>query len=448
MLEFTGERVIPGVVDPELFDEHRARYRFAAWFAQRFAQRFGAGAAILDAGCGSGYGASEFKDAGSVTAFDISAEAVQHARDNFAGPHVWHLQAGCESLPFADGSFDLVVAFEVIEHLERWQDMLREARRVLKPAGVLLVSTPNRAYYAESRAAAGPNPFHVREFDHAEFSAALDAVFPHVSLWTQNHVEGLGFLPIPASQSSGVLDAPPEQDAENAYFFLGACSGEPVGCAESFAYLPESGNLLRKREHHIALLSQELEQKTSWLKELEDAQAILNREHKKVVAELEEHNAWAAGLNEQLLQAGRRVLELQEENSAAGRRAQAQIGAMERAAEERLQWVHDLESQIARGTAEIKRLNEENTGLRVTYRDRSEADEAEILRLRGEWKNTTAELEAARAELQAARAELVVANDEVASLDAMIRAIGGSRWYRLGHAIHLGPDIPSDKSGR
>src|ERR1019366_2886487 len=113
--------------------------------------------------------------------FDISAEAVRHAHDTFPGGRVRYLQAACESFPFADGSFDLVVAFEVIEHLERWQDMLNEAKRVLKPAGVLLVSTPNRAYYAESRAAAGPNPFHVREFDSSEFSSALEAAFPHVA---------------------------------------------------------------------------------------------------------------------------------------------------------------------------------------------------------------------------------------------------------------------------
>ncbi len=92
MLEFTGERVIPGAVDPSLLDEHRARYRFAAWFGFH-ARRFGPDAAILDAGCGTGYGIQEFTSAASVTAFDISAEAVGHARDHFSGPRVRLLQA-------------------------------------------------------------------------------------------------------------------------------------------------------------------------------------------------------------------------------------------------------------------------------------------------------------------------------------------------------------------
>ena len=146
-IEFTGERVVPGLVDPDLFNEHLSRYRFAARFAV-------GGATVLDAGCGTGYGTAEFDTAAQVLAMDISGEAVAHAAQAFGRTGVHFLQGACEALPFADGSFDLVVAFEVIEHLERWPDLLTEARRVLRSEGVLLVSTPNKAYYAEARAAA------------------------------------------------------------------------------------------------------------------------------------------------------------------------------------------------------------------------------------------------------------------------------------------------------
>ncbi len=64
-------------------------------------------------------------------------------------------QASCTALPYGDGAFDLVVAFEVIEHLEDWRDFLREVRRVLAPAGQFIVSTPNRLYYTESRGSRG-----------------------------------------------------------------------------------------------------------------------------------------------------------------------------------------------------------------------------------------------------------------------------------------------------
>ena len=186
-IEFTGERVVPGLVDPDLFNEHLSRYRFAARFAAE-------GAKVLDAGCGTGYGTAEFAAAVQITAMDISPEAVAHATHAFGRPGVHFLQGACEVLPFADESFDLVVAFEVIEHLERWPDLLSEARRVLRSQGVLLVSTPNKAYYAEARAAAGPNPYHVREFEYGEFESALKEVFPHVQLWNQNHSELIAFI--------------------------------------------------------------------------------------------------------------------------------------------------------------------------------------------------------------------------------------------------------------
>ena len=61
---------------------------------------------------------------------------------------------------------------------------------------VLLISTPNRDYYEESRGASGPNPFHRHEFTFAEFAVALGAVFPHVRIWTQNHAGAIVFAPV------------------------------------------------------------------------------------------------------------------------------------------------------------------------------------------------------------------------------------------------------------
>ncbi len=397
MLEFTGERVIPGLADPDLFNEHRARYRFA--------RRFAAGAMVLDAGCGTGYGAAEFTDARSVTGFDISSEAVRHARASY--PSVRLLRAACESFPFADESFDLVVAFEVIEHLARWPELLAEARRVLKPSGVFLVSTPNKAYYAESRAQAGPNPFHVHEFEFGEFSSALAQVFPHVRMWTQNHAEAITFL-APAS-ATGELDAPEERNPGNAHFFIGACSRAQLGSPTGFAYLPASGNLLRERERHIALLEAELSQKTEWLQQLETAHAALHREHENVIVELGEHNVWAEKLNEQLHESGAQIRGLQAE--------------FEREAVSRLAWVHDLESQIRTGAVEIERLNAENTGLRVFFEERTK------------WGESLA------AELTVLRQETEAALFEIAHLKTVIAAVGDSKWVRLGRAIHLGPDV-------
>ena len=375
MLEFTGERVVPGLVDPNLFNEHLARYRFAARFAE--------GRRVLDAGCGSGYGAAELANAATVVAMDVSAEAMDHALREFSRPGVHFLQGACESLPFADASFDLVVAFEVIEHLERWREMLAEACRVLRPSGVLLVSTPNKAWYAESRASAGPNPYHVREFEYAEFEAALKAAFPHVHLWSQNHSEAIAFVPALPS-ADGVLNAPADAVPEHAHFFLAACSRSPIADTRSFAWLPSAGNVLRERQRHIALLESELAQKNAWLAEAVDSLAKVQKEHDSVLAELQDRNAWAGSLNGELDV------------------ARAAVSRMESEAAVRLDWIRgleaqirDLESQLARGRAENERQRREND------------DQETIIAERTRWaQSLDEELRRVREDLQGLRAEL------------------------------------------
>ena len=118
---------------------------------------------MLDAACGTGYGSALLADtARTVVGADIARDAVDYARGHFPAPNLRLAQADCLALPFSDGRFDLVVAFEIIEHLENPEAFLAELRRVLDPSGVLILSTPNRLYYTDDRGEI--NPFHKREF--------------------------------------------------------------------------------------------------------------------------------------------------------------------------------------------------------------------------------------------------------------------------------------------
>ncbi len=241
-MEPTGERLVPEHGDDDLKNEHLARYAFAEALA--------ADKRVLDAGCGTGYGSARLaKTAASVCALDNSSEAIQHGRAGNAG--IWFVRGDCTALPLADASVDLVVAFEVIEHLDRWTELVQEARRVLDPNGVFLASTPNRTYYRASREA--PNPYHVHEFNYEEFRAALAGCFDRIAIYMENHTPAVSLSSGERASGRARFESP-GGDPRFANFFVAVCSNSSIDVPADLVYVPRSGNVLRERELHIAKL--------------------------------------------------------------------------------------------------------------------------------------------------------------------------------------------------
>lgn len=307
MLEFTGERVVPGQVDVDLWNEHLARYLFASRLARR--------RRVLDIGCGTGYGSFELAHtAAAVTGLDLSPEAVALARSSYAAPNLQYLAASATCIPFVDASFDLITCFEVIEHIHDWQLLLDEARRLLAPGAQFIVSTPNKSYYAESRAQIGANPFHVHEFEYDEFKAVLESAFPSVTLYFQNHVGALSFQPAAAptaqvAQSAELHLQASHPDPGSAHFYLAVCAATPQTGAPAFLYVPATSNLLRERESHIHKLEHELSLKDTWLQDLQRDHSALMDAHRGQAAELESAQAWAKGSHEEFQAARKELLE-------------------------------------------------------------------------------------------------------------------------------------------
>jgi SAM-dependent methyltransferase len=411
LAEFTGERLIPGQVDVDLLNEHLARYAFAVRLAR--------GKRVLDAGCGAGYGSQELAQAAEqVIGVDVAAEAIGFARAHYQQPNLRFEQASCVALPYADSSFDLIVAFEVIEHLENWRDFLREARRVLAPAGQLIVSTPNKLYYTESRGAQGANPFHVHEFEFEEFRDELQSVFPHVVMFLENHVEGVTFQPHEAGNAVEARVDSGAPVAEESHFFVAVCAHGPHVGDSTFIYVPRAANVLRERERHIGKLEKELADKDQWLGQALRDLAEFDLEHKKQKEELERSNQWADSLNRELEERRRRVADLQAElarDQENSRRAAAgyaaKVAALEQENREKTQWAVDTETRL---TAEI-RQQEKDLELAVAALHQTEKDLEErtawALRLQEEGR-------------------------QLAEQVAMFR---GSRWVRLGRKAGLGP---------
>jgi len=332
--QFTGERLIPDQASPDLWNEHFSRYALASLYCRR--------KRVLDAGCGAGYGAAHLaQSAERVSAIDISSEAICDARRRYPIANLQFEVASVTSMPFADASFDLITAFEVIEHLDDWNRFIAEAARVLTPEGIALMSTPNREYYTASRGSAGPNPFHVHEFTAMEFETALRAVFPSVTVLLQNRTECIAFYPHQVFAEPATSLASSSGSPETAHFFVALCgrSSESVQ-ARPFVFVPRSANVLREREQHIALLEEQLTEAKTELATLLDKHGRLN-EH------LEQQNRWALGLEDELRQAQERIVQLQREFKAHQEKAQQALDGYERSLADAIRRLNEAKNLLA-----------------------------------------------------------------------------------------------------
>jgi 2-polyprenyl-3-methyl-5-hydroxy-6-metoxy-1,4-benzoquinol methylase len=179
MLKFTGERIVPQADNCEpnfasrMMHEHIVRYLFSGQLVS--------GKAVLDVGCGVGYGAKKLGELGaaSVTAFDISSEAIAHAKRYYSHPAVRFRLENAEDFQL-DAKFDIVTCFEMIEHVEHPDRVLKCIKRHLKPDGILIASTPR--FLGEKR-----THFHVREFAQEEYAALLERFFPDTIMYVENN---------------------------------------------------------------------------------------------------------------------------------------------------------------------------------------------------------------------------------------------------------------------
>lgn len=178
-LPSTGERIVPenlpSAEDYVLYLRHLFAYRVAG-------QRLPPDARVLDVGVGEGYGSRLLAEhRRQVVGLDMDPVAVFHAAQRPSpGRCSFALGGGCE-LPFPAGTFDAIVSFQVVEHVDDDRRFVSELARVLRPGGVALLTTPNRTL----RLAPGRRPwnrFHRREYAHEDLQALLDRAFSAVKV--------------------------------------------------------------------------------------------------------------------------------------------------------------------------------------------------------------------------------------------------------------------------
>jgi 2-polyprenyl-3-methyl-5-hydroxy-6-metoxy-1,4-benzoquinol methylase len=167
-LTLTGERTLPGIAAENYwFRRHEVAYLCCRPWVR--------GATVLEAGAGEGYGANILsRVARQVIAVDYDAAACEHAAKAY--PALTVARANLVELPFASGSIDVIVNLQVIEHLWDQPRFVAECARVLRPAGTLVLSTPNRLTFSPGLDAP-INPFHSRELSAAELTELLEPQF-------------------------------------------------------------------------------------------------------------------------------------------------------------------------------------------------------------------------------------------------------------------------------
>ncbi len=174
-LTFTGERFLPDC-EREIWYEHYHRYTMALdWVA---------GKKVLDAACGEGYGTHLLSQkAQAVVGVDIDEAAIKHAANTYQEDNLSYQKSDVLKLKFADDTFDVVVSFETLEHLAQHDQLVAEFKRVLKPEGVLLISTPDKLEYSDKTGF--NNEYHVKELYVDEFKQLISKTFKHSQYFGQ-----------------------------------------------------------------------------------------------------------------------------------------------------------------------------------------------------------------------------------------------------------------------
>lgn len=127
---------------------------------------------VLEIGHGDGYGLMKIAAKADIIGLDIDPRIVTFAKQKYGDQYFQHYDGS--HIPFEDNRFDCVCLFQVIEHIEDDVDILREIRRVLKPGGFVIMTTPNRVL----RVPLGEKPWnieHVREYYPEELSQIIKA---------------------------------------------------------------------------------------------------------------------------------------------------------------------------------------------------------------------------------------------------------------------------------
>lgn len=250
---FTGERYLPDLESAQISYEHWHRYLYATGFVKD--------KKVLDIACGSGYGSSLLaQHSQKVIGVDISPEAIKIASDRYVQDNLEFRSGSADKIPIEESAFfDVVTSFETIEHLpeEKQVAFLNDIKRVIKPEGLCLISTPNKLLYSDI--ANFSNEFHLKEFYIDEFRDFLTRFFKNVRILGQN-VYTVSYIWDDKSRKSGHAEYRieytndgfrPTEHEKSALFVIALCSDSRIDNPEASVMVDISEKLMRDKENEF-----------------------------------------------------------------------------------------------------------------------------------------------------------------------------------------------------
>lgn len=174
---WTGERLETFIYSRDAI-EHLHRYAIVSDYIKD--------KIVLDIACGEGYGSNILAEkAKQVYGVDIDNETINTAKKKYKKHNLQYSTGDASKIPFDDGSIDVVVSFETIEHHEHHNEMMSEIKRVLRPNGIVIISTPDKYYYSDLPKF--QNKFHVKELYKEEFLSLIEKYFSNKQILTQEY---------------------------------------------------------------------------------------------------------------------------------------------------------------------------------------------------------------------------------------------------------------------
>lgn len=162
----TGERQVQTQLEKIRID-HKVRYQTASKYIQRNDN-------VLDIACGVGYGSyimAVNHSSANLTGMDISQKTIDFANKYYSRENIQYICGNCLKAPLQDGSFDVIVTYETVEHIDEDELFLTKLHKALKNTGTLILSTPNQDFLPFDKK---QHPYHIKHYKKSEITDLLD----------------------------------------------------------------------------------------------------------------------------------------------------------------------------------------------------------------------------------------------------------------------------------